>query len=336
MRHLLLGLFLLTLTFPALGQEAPRALEIDDYFRIKNVSDPQVSPDGQWVAYLVTETKLDDDERETSLWMIPAAGGEALRMTAEGYSASRPRWSPDGRYLSFTASKGEKAKTQVWAFDRRGGDARPLTSVKQGVSSYEWSPDGTRLLLSIRDPKPDDEDEPEPWVIDRLQFKRDYVGYLDDRHTHLYLATPGDSTLTQITSGPYDESQPVWSPDGTRIAFVSNRTDNPDGNDNTDLWIVAAGNTDRGQTLLQVTTNPGADTSPAWSPDGRMLAYVTVTEPEKIWYATEHLAVVPATGGEARVLTTKLDRNVSAPRFAADGRSIFFVLEDSAERHLAR
>ncbi len=337
MRRLLLGFFLLTLTLtlPALGQDTPRPLEIDDYFRIKNVSDPQVSPDGQWVAYLVTETNLDDDERETSLWMIPAAGGEALRMTAEGYSASRPRWSPDGRYLSFMASKGEKAKTQVWAFDRRGGDARPLTSVKQGVSGYAWSPDGARLLLSIRDPKPDD-DEPHPWVIDRLQFKRDYVGYLDDRHTHLYLATPGDSTLTQITSGPYDESQPVWSPDGKRIAFVSNRTDNSDGNDNTDIWIVAADNTDKGQTLLQVTTNPGSDSSPAWSPDGRFLTYVTVTEPDKIWYATNHLAVVPATGGAARVLTTKLDRNVSAPRFSDDGRSILFVLEDSAERHLAR
>ena len=333
---LLLGILLCP---PAFAQDTPRPLEVDDFFRIKQVADPQISPDGAWVAYLVTETNLDDDKRETRLWMMPAAGGEALAMTAEGYSASRPRWSPDGKYLTFLASKGDE-KTQVWAFNRLGGDAQPLTDIKQGVSSYAWNPDGTRLLLTIRDPEPDDEDDekdkPKPWVIDRLQFKRDYAGYLDARRSHLYVFTPGDTAATQITSGPYDDSQAAWSPDGTRIAFVSNRTDEPDGNRNTDIWIVSADNTDRGQTLLQVTTNSGADSSPAWSPDGKALAYVTVTEPDLIWYATRHLATVPAGGGPPRLLTTSLDRNVSSPTFAADGRSIYFLLEDSAERHLAQ
>ena len=332
---LLLGVIL---CLPALAQDATRVLEVDDLFRIKQVADPQISPDGAWVAYLVTTTNLDDDERETRLWMIPVAGGEALAMTAEGYSASRPRWSPDGKYLTFLASKGED-KTQVWAFNCLGGDAQPLTDVEQGVSSYAWSPDGARLLLTIRDPKPDDEgdeDKPKPWVIDRLQFKRDYAGYLDSRRSHLYVFTPGDTTLTQITSGPYDDSQAVWSPDGRRIAFVSNRTDEPDRNRNSDIWIVSADNTDQGQTLLQVTTNPGADASPAWSPDGKTLAYTTVIEPDLIWYATRYLATVPAEGGEPRLLTASLDRNASSPRFAAGGRSIYFLLEDSAERHLAQ
>ena len=86
---------------------------------------------------------------------------------------------------------------------------------------------------------------------------------------------------------------------------------------------------------MQITTNPGADSAPAWSPDGQSLTYVTVTEPDLIWYATNHLAMAPASGGPARVLTNGLDRNVSSPKFSADGNSIYFGLEDSGERHLA-
>ncbi len=338
------ALLAVTLATPLFAQ-SPRALEIDDLFAVLRVDDPQISPDGDWVAYTVGRTILEDEKSETRIWMVPAEGGAAIPMTAEGYSASRPRWSPDGKYLSFMASKND-GETQVWTLNRLGGEAQQLTEVEQGVSSYEWSPDGTRLLLSIRDPEEEDEEEGEgkrrsetrePWVIDRLQFKRDGTGYLTgDRHTHLYVFDVATKELTQITSGDYDESQAVWSPDGTRVAFVSNRTEEPDANANSDIWIVAADNTDKGQTLLQVTTNPGSDGSPAWSPDGRWIAYVTVTQPEIIWYATNHLAVVSASGGEPRLLTVPVDRNFSGPRFSADGRSIYARLEDSAENHLAR
>jgi dipeptidyl aminopeptidase/acylaminoacyl peptidase len=346
MRHQLCSAVLLALTLATpLFAQTPRALEIDDLFAVRRVGNPQISPDGDWVAYTVGRTILEDEKSETRIWMIPAEGGAAIPMTAEGYSASRPRWSPDGKYLSFTASKND-GKTQVWTLNRLGGEAQQLTDVEQGVSSYDWSPDGTRLLLSIRDPEEEDEEVEEeekrsetrePWVIDRLQFKRDGAGYLTgDRHTHLYVFDVATKELRQITSGDYDESQAVWSPDGARVAFVSNRTENPDANANSDIWIVGADNTDKGQTLLQVTTNPGSDGSPAWSLDGRWIAYLTATQPEIIWYATNHLAVVSASGGEPRLLTVQVDRNFSGPRFSADGRSIYARLEDSAENHLVR
>lgn len=325
-----------------LSAQSPRTLEIDDLFAVKRVGSPRISPDGDWVAYTVSRTILEDEKSETRIWMVPAQGGDAIPMTARGYSASRPRWSPDGKYLSFQASRDE-GETQVWVLNRLGGEARQLTDVKQGISSHDWSPDGAKLLLSIRDPEDEEDDDEnesdtrEPWVIDRLQFKRDGAGYLTgNRHTHLYVFDLASEELTQVTSGDYDESQAAWSPDGKRVAFVSNRTEDPDANSNSDIWIVAADNTDQGQTLLQVTTNPGSDGSPAWSPDGEWIAYTTVTEPEIIWYATGHLAVVSSSGGEPRLLTTQIDRNFRGAKFSADGRWIYARLEDSAENHLAR
>lgn len=322
-----------------LTAQTPRPLDVDDLFEIRRVANPRISPEGEWVAYTVAQTSLEDEKSSTRLWMVSIGGGDPIPMSAEGTSVSRPRWSPDGRYLSFTASR-DGGKTQVWILNRLGGEAQQLTEIEQGVAGYEWSPDGSRLVLSIRDAREEDDDESDtrpPWVIDRLQFKRDGAGYLTgNRRTHLYVFDVATKEVRQITSGNYDESSPVWSPDGTRIAFVSNRTAEPDANSNSDIWIVAADNTDMGATVLQVTTNPGSDGSPAWSPDGRSIAYITVTQPELIWYATGHLAVVSATGGKPRILTAELDRNFSSPRFSADGRWIYARLEDSAENHLAR
>ncbi|MDH3812892.1 MAG: S9 family peptidase [Acidobacteriota bacterium] len=326
-------------------QATPRPLTIDDYFKIHEVGDPQVSPDGKWVAYTVTKQDLEKDESKTRIWMAPTAGGDPVPMTAKDKSASRPRWSPDGRYLAFLAAP-EDGEDQIWTLFREGGDSQPLTETVQGVSSYEWSPDGKRMVLVLQDPKPEDiekakdengkEKTPRPWVVTRRQFKQDYVGYLDSRRTHLFVLDVGTKKMTQITSGDFDDSEPFWSPDGRHIAFTSNRTDDPDSNYNTDIWVVTADNTDKGQTLTQITTNPGPDTSPAWSPDGKRIAHISATDTEAILYATNHLAISSAQGGGLEVLTGDLDRMVFTPRFSVDGKSILFALEDSGELSLAR
>ena len=331
-------------------QVPKRNLAVDDLFQIKDVAEAQVSPEGKWVAYTVGSTSLKEEKTEGQIWMVLAAGGDPIPMTAKGSSASHPRWSPDGKYLAFLSARGE-SKTQVWLLNRNGGDSQQLTEVRQGVQSYEWSPEGSKLVLLIQDPSPEDlaaaKDEEQgvkparprtqpPWVIDRLQTKRDYEGYLDRRRIHLYVFDVAAKKLTQVTSGDYDDSQPAWAPDGRFLAFVSNRDKEPDATSNTELWLVASDNPDQGKTMIRLTDNPGEDDQPAWSPDGKWITYITTTEPELIWYGIRQLAVVPAQGGPPQLLTRKLDRNVSDPRFAPDGKSIYFIWEDSGEQRLAR
>ncbi len=332
-------LFLMQLD--AVSQVKENPLSIDDIINLKGVSNPTISPDGQWIAFTVSTSDLKKDKSETRIWMIPSSGGEAIPMTAKGYSANQPKWSPDNKYLSFLAAKPD-GKTQVWTLNRLGGEAQQLTRIVQGVSGHEWSPDGKRLLLEIRDPKPEeltedkeDDKKVKPIVVDRLQFKRDYQGYLNRYRMHIYTYSPGDSTAIQITSGDFDDSNPVWSPNGTSIAFVSNRSENPDGNSNSDIWIVSADNTDKGQKLLQVTKNENADQSPAWSPDGNLITYTTIRDKGAIWYATQKLAIIPAIGGQPRLIVDDLDRNISIPKFSSDGKTIYFILEEKGTSIIA-
>src|SRR5712692_2370483 len=341
-------------------QKSPRPITIDDFFQIRDISQPELSPDGQWVAYAVRTRMLKEDENEQRLWMVSTRGGDAIPLTAEGVSSAHPRWSPDGKYLAFTSAR-NAGKNQVWLLDRRGGEAQKLTEVAQGVSDFEWSPDSTRLALILQDPKPEDAEAakesdkdkpaakpktPPPFVIVRLNVTQDTVGYLDHRRTHLYIFDVASKKITQVTSGDFDDNEPAWSPDGKSLAFTSNRsTPDPDRNYNTDIWVVAADNVarsagaspdDKGAHLTQSTTNPGPDRQPAWSPDGKWIAFVSQTDLKAMIYATHHLAVAPSSGGEAKVLTLAFDRSVRRPRFSADGRAIYFIADDDGAENLCR
>ena len=344
---------------------APRAITVDDAFEIRGVGDPQISDDGKWVAYTVSTASLKEDKTETRIWMTPAAGGDGIVMTAEKVSSSHPRWSPDGKFLAFLSKRNE-GKTQVWLLNRMGGEAQQLTDAIQDVDDFAWSADSKRLVLILQDPSPEELDEaknkekdkpgssdkdkdrdkdakpkkpktPPPFVIDRYRFKTDTVGYLDRRRTHLYVFDVATKAAVQITSGDYDDEQPAWSPDGKLLAFRSNRsTPDPDRTYDTNIWVVAADNTDKGAHLTQVTTNPGADGSPSWSPDGKWISYVTQLDPKLLIYATHHIAVSPAAGGEAKVLTLAFDRMSRSPRFSPDGQSIYFIADDDGTQNLFR
>ncbi len=337
-----------------------RPLALDDLFALEDVADPRVSPDGAWVAYTVTTLDAARDRADTDVWMVPfaaraaeaAGGGEPLRLTTGEEPESRPRWSPEGRYLAFLSKRGGE-KVQVWLLDRRGGEAVKLTDFKADVSDLAWSPDAKRLALVVSDVDPDDpafaeppagEDEPppKPIVIRRRQFKRDGEGYLREIRSHLHLLDVDTRESVQITDGPYDDASPVFSPDGGSIAFVSNRTEDPDANQNTDVFLLelsapsAESSVGTIATPRPLTRSPGTDTDPAFSPDGSLVAYLAGGDPARMWYAMNRVAVVPTAGGEERPLTASLDRNAWTPRFSADGGHVLFLLEDRGNTHLAR
>ncbi|HLJ48786.1 MAG TPA: S9 family peptidase [Bryobacteraceae bacterium] len=328
-------------------QAAKRPITLDDLNRLHNVGDPQVSPDGKWVAYTVSTVDKEGDKSGGHVWMVSWDGSENIQLTNSTDSEGAPRWSPDGKYLSFTSGRPGKAKgTQVWVLDRRGGEAQQLTDVKGRLSEYSWSPDSKRLVFIMRESdEPEAENggaprtgsaaaparPPKPIVIDRYHFKQDMQGYLSGTSKgRIYLYDIAAKKLDLLTTDKtWDESGPVWSPDGARIAFVSNHDEDPDRSHNTDVFVVDA---KPGSTARRLTTHPGPDGGRlAWSPDSKWIAYTQGSDPKYSAYNLNRLAVVPAAGGEPRVLTAKLDRGVSAPEFTNDGTIIVLVADDRSE-----
>jgi dipeptidyl aminopeptidase/acylaminoacyl peptidase len=337
-----------TLVSSASSQTAKRPIGLDDLFKIKSVGDPQRSPDGKWVAYTVGTTDAEKDKRDTDLWMVGFGGGEEIRLTSSPDGESTPRWSPDGRYLAFLASRGteeeKKLGAQIWLLDRRGGEAWKLTDVKGGISEYVWSPDGKRLVLVVSDRDPAEEPEKlEGWkrktappiVIDRYHFKEDREGYLKRLDTHLWLFDVETRKAEALTKGPYSDETPVWSPDGTRIAFASKRAPDPDRNPDSSVFVVEA---KPGAEVKQLTAPEFPDSGrPAWSPDGQWIAFLFGDEPRFSAYSLSRLAVVPATGGTAKVLAASLDRAVMGPLlWSPDSKSLTFLVEDDRAVYVGR
>jgi len=326
-----------------------RLFTLDDMAAFRDVSDPKISPDGAWVVYTVRATDLKDDKKNSDLWMTSWDGTRTIQLTFSKESEHTPRWSPDGKYIAFLSSRHVEEETdQIWLMNRDGGEAEKITDCKGGVNDYVWSPDGKRLALIIADPDPDEEKKdkiektekktPKPIVIDRFQFKKDEEGYLRHLRQHLYVFDLATRKAELLTPGDYDEYFPAWSPDNNSIVFVSKRGADPDRDDNYDLYVIAA---QAGATPRQITTFAGADchpdweSRPAWSPDGKFIAYLQGGPQRLIYYAVYQVAVIPVAGGPAK-LVAPLDRNMYQPEWSADGATIYFLLEDDRATLLAK
>ena len=320
---------LLILAGTALAQEGDsdgRLLRLEDWDNLHSPGAPQISPDGKQIAY-----SLDGQ-----IFVVSTPGTDPRAVSSDASTASSPSWSADGSSLYFLSDRSDSS--QLWSLPVDDfAEAEQITDLDHGISSIKLSPDENRLLVAFSDNElrevPDDA-KPQPIVVTRRQFKVDAGdGYISEGDSeHLYVYNIEDESLTQITSGAYEEASGAWSPDGESIAFVSNRED-PDENYSTDLWLVAAENTDDDRSITRLTDNSDTKQSPAWSPDGSLIAYITAVDGV---YGLQHLAVVPAVGGEPRILTIDLDRWIWSFEFSNDGDWIYFNYDNSGATHLAR
>ncbi|MBA2434037.1 MAG: S9 family peptidase [Chthoniobacterales bacterium] len=339
-----LSLFGVTLS---LGAESRRVLKPDDFALIRDVDEPNLSPDGESIAYVVGTVDLTKDKQPKNLWLAHWDGSENRALTFGDTQQTHPRWSPDGKWLAFLSSRTDEGDNdQLWILSRGGGEAEKLTTEKGSVDDFAWAPDSKRIVLVVHDPDPREPEAKEkekktvpPIVIDRFQFKQDIAGYLTNRWSHLQLLDLATRKVASLTGGQHDDLLPSWSPDGKKIAFVSKRGENADRTENWDIYLIEP---KPGAKERQLTATPEADghpdweSAPAWSPDGKTIAYIHGGDPKKIAYATHSLATISAAGGEPKFLTAALDRNFIQPHWAADGKSIFALLEDDGAATLVR
>ncbi len=272
---------LVALAMPALAEnETPRGLEPADYHDFHFVSDPQIAPDGEQVAFVAGQVSDDRRSRESAIWMVPAdASADPVRFT-RGDSDRGPRWSPDGERLAFVSTRNDNP--QLHLMSARGGEARAVTEIARGsIRDWAWLPDNRRMLLTLNlDPEvedptesEDESDEAEPDVtrFSRQVYKTEAAGLLDEQRLGLWLLDTDSGDLTRLTGDPdWNDHNARVSPDGKRVAFNADRTGSEfDGGFNQDLFVldIESGEVD------QLETPEGRSQGPVFSPDGSELAF---------------------------------------------------------------
>jgi len=320
-----------------------RGVTAEDYFAFETLSDPHFSPDGSTIAFVVTTIDQKQNRRRSEIRSVSAAGGvEPIVLTTSPQSSNSPRWSPDGKTIAFLSSRpaagdtGE-ARTQVWLLPLSGGEPRRVTNLANGVTSFQWSPDGTRLVVISRSGPSDAAKSPsDVRHYKHANYKFNDSGWFDDKRAHLWVIDAASGRSSQLTSGDdWNDSDPQWSPDSRRIAFVSDRTGKAfDESHNSDVWVIDAA----GGPLTKISDHREADTSPRWSPDGRTIAFLSAV-PEKshakIWLAPfDSLAPSSSkrelpqgersTPPKSRLAADGLDLIPTALRWAEGGRALYF------------
>ncbi len=323
---------------------AGRGMVAEDLTRILFVTDPQISPDGRRIAFVVTSMCDERDEYLSNIWIVDAAGGAPRRFTAGPRRDVEPRWSPDGTRLAFLSERAPKDKLQLYVMPADGGEPTKLTALDNSVGGPVWSPDGSRLAFvsavgGQREPESEEERRKSrpARVITSVKYRFNGEGFVYDRRPHVFVVSASGSTPVQITDGDFIDADPVWAPDGDSLVFASARHAERDDDDASDLWRVAA----QGGTPQRLTATAGPVMLPAFSPDGRSIAYLA--RPGRNAYGRNvRLYVIPSDGDGARTtcLTDALDRSCGPlhvrPLWSPDGRSIVVAAEDRGDVGLWR
>ncbi len=296
--------------------EDPRVLSAEDTLRINSVGGGRISPDDQWVLYTKSIRDMEDEElsRTTHVWRVNIDGTQRRQLTHGKDSASSPAWFPAGGQIAFLSSRGEDDEgNQVFFMYTDGGEAWQATEHEGGVSQFSISPDGTKVLFTSRDPLSEEEEKKRKMKDDAEVVDAEF------RMTHLWVFDIESGEEKRLTEGELTVGDPQWSPDSSRIAYVTRPTPKVDDASHSDIWVVdvAAGEP------RKLHDNIGPDVSPRWSPDGSKIAFGANTyEGTSTWY--QSLYVIPAEGGEPEIYLEDFNLNFGTPIWSRDGRSVFW------------
>ena len=305
-----------------------RVPDIEDLIGLEAVGEARISPDGGWIAYTVAAPDFDEDAYVSQIWLVDLAGNR-FALTRGAKSSTRPRWSPDGKWLSFVSSRHEDV-AQIFAIRPGGGEAIRLTDSKAGVSNYAWSSDGERIAYIATEPESDESKSREEHMGAFHVVRREY------EHRHLWTLDVTEA-LDQPTAGEqhtHGEDFSIrdlsWSPDGEKIALSA--TIDPDliHRGTADIYVVTLS----GNAIKKIVSQPGPDSSPLWSPDGSRIVFSTSMGREPFYPLNNELAVVSAAGGEIHVLTEDFDEEPRLVEWNDDG--IYFWAFQKTASHLFR
>ena len=337
-----------------------RRLAVEDLLSLRWVEDVASSPDGRCVAYtqrIIAEPAASGagadgptHEYRSHLWLVDTTGGAPRQFTAGSQRDRKPVWSPDGKSILFISDRGipgkpgGKSPPHLWVIPLSGGEARRVTQDEHSPADASWAPDGTQIAFTGKAPvveKPKSDVK----VITRMKHKFDGEGFWDNRYKHIFVVPAAGGPARQVTTGDFDHREPVWSPDGTHLALVANRSEDADDTNIADIWVLTLATGD----LRRVTSGVGPITSPAWSPDGSTIAYVG-HDNVCVGASNMMLWVTPASGGgQPRALTRHYDRSLihhllsdmrthphaGQPVWSPDGRFIFVMVAECGTTQLA-
>ncbi len=327
----------------AANASAQSGLQSTDLSRLKSVDGARLSPDGATVAYQVTNRDRPRNPY-SQVWLMDVAGKSAPHLLRDG-GARQPMWSPDGKWIAFFGTDGEKSGLMI---ARPDGTESTLVAPTLGTNhplpgagdALAWSPDGKQIAYVSATPGPETESATgDPVVITRYLYKptasEGMTRFNDNRRLHIFVADVATKQVKQLTDGTYYEHSIEWSPKGDEILFVSNHEDDPDLRFNYDVFAVRLAD----KSIRRVTNTENVEYKPTWSPDGRTIAYLGtkrgLTSSETTMEDT-HVWLMDADGGNRRELGASIDNRQGAPEWSKDGRFVYYTLQEHGSTHLYR